>query len=241
MRKFIAVCLLLSSIPALAAQPPDGADWSGPYAGVRLAEGWGDAHLGTGHYDPAFPFAPTSVHLRGAGAGVSMGYDWQRENLIYGLGVDVLGTHIAGTRSLYTNPLPGLVNGCDSARANCPMHVKQRVENLATLRLKGGRAYDRFAVYGTAGVAVGEVRRDMYEAIQYWGPTGNWGSDRRLATGWPAGAGTLYALTDKLQLQADYLYVDLGKKDYRFTDTPTFVYEQNAAVRFSLLSLGLNY
>ena len=35
------------------------------------------------------------------------------------LGVDVLDTHIDGTRSLYTNPLPGLVDGCDSARANC--------------------------------------------------------------------------------------------------------------------------
>lgn len=55
------------------------------------------------------------------------------------------------------------------------MHVRQRVENLATLRLKVGRAYDRVAVYGTAGVAAGEVRRDMDEAIQYWGPTGNWG------------------------------------------------------------------
>lgn len=51
----------------------------------------------------------------------------------------------------------------------------------------------------------------------------------------------LYALTDKVQLQADYLYVDLGKTDYRFTDTPSFVYEQDAAIRFSLLSLGLNY
>src|SRR3569832_2325221 len=187
------------------------------------------------------PFPPTSVNLHGAGAGVSLGYDWQGENLMYGLGVDVLDTRIDGTRSLYTNPLPGLVDGCDSARANCPMHVRQRVEYLATLRLKIGRAYDRGAVYGTAGVAAGEVRRDMDEAIQYWGPTGNWGSDQHVATGWTAGAGMLYALTDKVQLQADYLYVDLGKKDYRFTATPSFVYEQDAAIRVSLLSLGLNY
>lgn len=239
--ELIALSVLLTSFPALAAETHNGADWSGPYAGVRLAEGWGEAHLGTGHYDPAFPFAPTSIHLRGAGAGVSMGYDWQRENLIYGLGVDVLDTHIDGTRSLYTNPLPGLVDGCDSARANCPMHLRQRVKNLAMLRLKIGQAYDRFAVYGTAGMAAGEVRGDLHEAIQYWGPTGNWGSDQHLVTGWTAGAGMLYALTDKLQLQADYLYVDLGKQDYRFTDTPAFVYEQDAAIRFSLLSLGLNY
>ncbi|WP_169335070.1 outer membrane protein [Thiobacillus thioparus] len=240
-RKFIALSLLLSSIPALAAEMRDGADWSGLYAGVKLAEGWGEAHLGTGRYDPAFPFTPTSVNLHGAGAGLSLGYDWQRENLIYGLGVDVLDTHIEGSTSLYTNPLPGVADGCDSARANCPMHIRQRVENLVTLRLKVGQAYERYAVYGTAGVAAGEVRRDMYEAIQYWGPTGNWGSDKHLATGWTAGAGMLYALSKNVQLQADYLYVDLGKKDYRFTDTPSFVYEQDAAIRFSLLSLGLNY
>lgn len=240
-RELIALSMLLASLPALAAETRNGADWSGLYAGVKLAGGWGEAHLGTGRYDPAFPFPPTSMNLHGGGAGVSLGYDWQGGNLMYGLGVDVLGTHIEGTKSLYANPLPGAVAGCDSARANCPMHVRQRVENLATLRLKVGRAYDRVAVYGTAGVAAGEVRRDMDEAIQYWGPTGNWGSDQHLATGWTAGAGMLYALTDKLQLQADYLYVDLGKKDYRFADTPSFVYEQGAAVRFSLLSLGLNY
>lgn len=106
-REWIALSLLLSSIPALAAQPPNGADWSGLYAGVRLAEGWGEAHLGTGHYDPAFPFAPTSIHLRGAGAGVSLGYDWQRGNLIYGLGVDVLGTHIEGTKACTPTRFPG--------------------------------------------------------------------------------------------------------------------------------------
>ena len=240
-REFIALSLLLSSIPALAAETRNGPDWSGFYAGVKLAGGSGEAHLGTGRYDPAFPFTPTSVNLHGAGMGLSLGYDWQRENLIYGLGVDVLDTHIEGSASLYTNPLPGVAYGCDSARANCPMHVKQQVNDLVTLRLKLGRAYEHYAAYGTAGVAAGEVRRDMYEAIQYWGPTGNWGSDKHFAVGWTAGAGILYALSQDLRLQAEYLYVDLGKKDYRFTDTPSFVYQQDAAIRFSLLSLGLNY
>lgn len=125
MREFIALSLVLFSIPALAAETRDGTDWSGLYAGVKLAEGWGEAHLGTGRYDPAFPFPPTSVNLHGAGIGLSLGYDWQRENLIYGLGVDVLDTHIEGTTSLYTNPLPGVANGCDSARVNCPMGIKR--------------------------------------------------------------------------------------------------------------------
>src|SRR3569832_877072 len=168
MREFIALSLLLSSIPTLAAQPPDGSGWSGLYAGVKLAVGWGGAHLGTGRYDPAFPFPPTSVNLHGAGAGVSLGYDWQGENLMYGLGVDVLDTHIVGTRSLYTNPLPGLVDGCDSARAICPMHVRQRVENLATLRLKIGRAYDRVAVYGLVGVFVGVVCCVLFVVFLFW-------------------------------------------------------------------------
>lgn len=240
-RACLGLGLLLASFPALATDQRAAMEWTGLYAGVKAGYGAGKVKSGEGKYDPAFPFPPTSMDIDGTGWGVVVGYQWQRQNLVLGAEVDALNMNMRGSSTIYSNPIPGLVDGCDATRASCPIHVKQQVNTLYTARLKVGQAAERHVVYGTAGLAVGEVERSMHETIQYWGPTGMWGSTRHKSLGWTLGGGVDYALTQNILLQTQLLYVDLGNKNYRFEDTPGFVFNQDASVTFSILSLGISY
>lgn len=240
-RTCLGLGLLLSAFPALAVDQRAAMKWTGLYAGVKAGYGSGGVKSGAGEYDPAFPFPPTSMDIDGRGLGVVAGYHWQRPNLLLGVEMDVLDMNMKNSSTIYSDPIPGLVNGCDATRASCPMHIEQQVKTLYTARLKVGHAAERYVVYGTAGIAVGEVERSMHETIQYWGPTGAWGSARRKSVGWALGGGLDYALTQNILLQTQLLYVDLGKEKYSFEDTPGFVFNQDASITFSIFSLGLSY
>lgn len=239
-RACLGLGLMLASFSALAVDQR-AMEWTGFYAGVKAGYGAGDVKSETGHYDPAFPFPPSSMNIDGTGFGVVAGYHWQRQKLILGIEMDALDMNMKSSSSIYSNPTPGLANGCDASRASCPMRIEQGVNTLYTARLKAGQATERYVVYGTAGIAAGEVERSMHEAIQYWGPTGMWGSTRHQSLGWTLGGGVDYALTQNILLQTQFLYVDLGKENYRFEDTPGYFFSQDASITFSTLSLGLGY
>lgn len=85
--------------------------------------------------------------------------------------------------------------------------VRQELDYLATVRLKAGLGLDRFLVYGTGGVAFGEVETTFVDTLFLDAST----SDTRV--GYAVGAGTDYALTDNLLLGVEYLYTDLGSDD----------------------------
>ncbi|GAB4510560.1 MAG: porin family protein [Sulfuricaulis sp.] len=240
-RSCLGFWVLLASFPALAVDQHADREWTGLYAGVKAGYGFGDVKSGTGDYDPAFPFPPSSMDIDGAGWGMVLGYYWQRPNLLLGIELDALDMDMKSSSSIYSDPIPGLANGCDATRASCPIHVEQQVKTLYTARVKVGHTAERYVVYGTAGIAVGEVERSMRETMQYWGPTGMWGSARHKSVGWTLGGGADYALTRNIWLQTQFLYVDLGNEHYRFEDTPGFVFDQNASITFSVLSFGISY
>ncbi len=240
-RVCVGLWLLLASFPALAIDQRADREWTGLYAGVKAGYGAGNVKSGQGKYDPAFPFPPSSMDIDGPGWGAVVGYRWQRQNLVFGAEMDAMNMNMSGSSTIYSNPIPSLAYGCDATRESCPMHVRQRVNALYTARLSAGHATGRYLVYGTAGLAVGKVERSMHETIQYWGPTGAWGSTRHKSLGWTLGAGVDYALTQNILLQTQWLYVDLGKESYRFEDTPGYVFNQDASITFSMLNLGLSY
>ena len=102
-----------------------------------------------------------------------------------------------------------------------PISVKTQLDWFGTLRLRAGYAFDSFLLYGTGGLAYGNVKAKVAvpgESIS--------GSEVRV--GWTLGAGAEYALTQHWILRAEYLYVDLGKKatinktvdGFRITDKP---------------------
>jgi outer membrane immunogenic protein len=73
---------------------------------------------------------------------------------------------------------------------------------------------ERLLVYGTGGLAYGEVQANLewsnvFSGIvtsRYWQ-----GSDSDVRVGWTLGAGAEYALTSSISIRAEYLYLDLAK------------------------------
>lgn len=89
-------------------------------------------------------------------------------------------------------------------------HVGQRLDGLGTVRGKLGYAFDRLLVYGTAGLATGNVRIDSNT-----GQMGHALFDARhgeVRIGYVAGGGIEYAFSQRLSTKIEGLYYDLGAR-----------------------------
>lgn len=78
---------------------------------------------------------------------------------------------------------------------------------LGTVRGRAGVAFDRVWLYGTGGVAFGNVRTIDTITTGLFSTAVTTDSTR---TGWTAGAGIEFALSFNWTAKAEYLYVDLG-------------------------------
>ncbi len=72
-------------------------------------------------------------------------------------------------------------------------------------RARLGYAFDRFLVYGAAGVAYAD--RDVRVSGR--------GSDSKTALGWTVGGGVESAVTDNILVRAEYRYSDYGKDNFK--------------------------
>jgi outer membrane immunogenic protein len=92
---------------------------------------------------------------------------------------------------------------------------RSQLDWFGTARVRFGYVpTPRLLVYGTGGLAYGEVQGNLawnqvFSSLvtsRYWQ-----GSDSDLRVGWTLGAGAEYALTSSISIRAEYLYLDLGK------------------------------
>ncbi|MEJ0012542.1 MAG: outer membrane protein [Bauldia sp.] len=106
-----------------------------------------------------------------------LGYNLQtNQNLVVGLEADALFANKSGSNG--TTTITNNFNG--------------------TVRGRLGYAVDRFMIYGTGGLAVGNL-----------GSTAP--SESTTKVGWTAGAGVEMALTDKVTGRVEYRHTDLGQ------------------------------
>ena len=91
-----------------------------------------------------------------------------------------------------------------------------------TLRGRAGYAWNSFLFYGTAGLAYGDIE----------GQRGGLSEDK-VQLGWTAGLGTEVALNPKWSAKAEYLYVDLGERNFSIVGSTGFT--------SSVFRLGVNY
>ena len=82
---------------------------------------------------------------------------------------------------------------------SCP-NCEVKSDWLATARVRVGYAFDRFLVYGTGGVAFGNV-----QGGSIGGPF-----DSGTQVGWTGGGGVEFAFTPNCTAKVEYLYVDFG-------------------------------
>lgn len=207
-------------------------NWRGFYIGGYLGGGWGDDNWSD-------PFGPTedtgfinvarvgdSTHATGPLGGVQIGYDWQKDTLVLGIGVDASAANIRGENTCFSG-LGGI---------NC----ERIVNTLGTITGKFGYALDRSLFYGKAGGAWTNTsyRLNGFTNALILGEE----NTHRYAWGWTLGAGVDHAITQHWISFFEYDYVKIPAKTVAFPDV-AIVNTQNIKISQSLnlIKVGLKY
>ncbi len=150
--------------------------WTGLYVGLQAGYGWADAFQfnGGGTF-----FSREADGFIGGG---TLGYNFQRGNVVWGIETDFSGSNIEAKGDC------GVVDDC-----------KTKMDWLFTLRGRVGLDMNGWMPYITGGLAVADISADN-------GITS--GSDT--VTGWTVGGGLEVKLDRAWSLKGEYLYVDVG-------------------------------
>jgi len=194
--------------------------WCGWYAGVHGGFAWGD-----GAQTQAGAPAPVSPSPHGEFGGVQIGYNWVvRPNVLVGLETDLSIGSIADhvTQAI---AFPVFVDS------------KSELEYFGTVRARVGYLDGAWLVYATGGLAWGRNQVTTNQSIFVLGafPLVN---DHQYHVGWTAGAGVEVAVAPRWTAKAEYLYADLGSRDYA-TNVPVGTLTEDLTLH--MVRLGLNY
>jgi outer membrane immunogenic protein len=194
-----AAFTLATSAAALAADLPAGPYYTAPEP--LSAYSWAGPYLGAtlGYEWGGVDNSPT--HPAGIAGGVEGGYNWQRGAFVFGGEADIQLSGADDTISPFefSNPWFGTIRG------------------------RAGFAFNNILVYGTAGLAYGELRADSFNL-----------TENHTNVGWVAGAGVEVALNQRWSAKAEWLYLDLADSTFSVTGT-------NNGLAADLLRMGVNY
>jgi outer membrane immunogenic protein len=216
--------------------------WTGFYIGVHAGYGWGDSSIGDGgtklgRDGPPFgAFAcgvaqtgnycgdPFDLEPEGWLGGAQLGVNWQRGRLVLGIEGDI-GYLGADEQSVLDRPF----GDQDFASVEYGWY--------GTLTGRLGLALDRSLLYVKGGLAVARI--DMEAADMDNGEIfeGSRVSTSDTQLGWALGGGIEHALTDRLSVKAEYLYMDFGSDTVRSSDGDIYEHEH----QIHTAKIGLNY
>jgi outer membrane immunogenic protein len=177
-------------------------------------------------------------------AGAVAGYNWQRGAFVFGVEGDFSATGLKSeVMGSFANPLNnGFVYPSADSFA--------RIDWYGTLRARAGWAVGSFLLYGTGGLAYGNVSlTDNYDLGTSGqnlsiGPLNMQTSSVRF--GWVAGAGVEYLINRNLSVNLEYQYVDLGFVSLAGMSAPApfqVLTSPSATVhaQFQAVTIGMNW
>ncbi|WP_020184989.1 outer membrane protein [Methylopila sp. 73B] len=159
-------------------------------------------------YEPAPSIAVPSFTWTGAYVGVQAGYGFGDSN---GRGIDpdgfLVGAYAGYNYQFDNSPLViGVETDFNYADVDdSRFGVKLSYDWAGATRARIGYAFDRFLVYGAAGVAYAD-REVKVSGV---------GKNSKTAVGWTAGGGVEFAATDNVVARAEYRYTDYGRDTFR--------------------------
>jgi outer membrane immunogenic protein len=157
---------------------PPQYNWGGVYIGINGGYGFGNSTWTGGGSTTG------SFNIQGPLVGGTAGANFQTGQFVFGIEGDGDWSNIRGSASTTNAVCPS----CQTANTW-----------LATLRARGGVAWDRVLIFATAGGAGGSNNTS--------GPGITASSKSEF--GWTVGGGLEFGITDNLTAKIDYLYVDL--------------------------------
>jgi outer membrane immunogenic protein len=230
-------------------------NWTGFYGGINGGYGWS--------VDSSSIFALAVVEIRrvhgevisptthfdksGGFGGGQIGYNIQRDRIVFGIETDFEGGNIRGKGSAFAETPLTQGRGAPPF-ANASTSKESSLEWFGTVRGRLGYSYDRALIYFTGGFAYGGVggraSATLEDANGVHSFTGNPSATR---AGYVLGGGLEYSLTPDWSLKAEYQYIDFG-------DSHGFVFFQDNAgagnlakgifeisQKYDTVRLGLNY
>ena len=196
--------------PAFAAEPPPYVPppapiftWTGLYIGGQIGGAWGrDPTVVSGFVPPILFFSGFNNNPSGVIGGAHIGYNLQINQWVAGIEGTVDGTSLSRT----------------SIDPFTAMAVRTREQVQGSVRGRLGIAFDRVLIYGTGGAAFTGIDTDYFDTTGFvTGFPGTLERVSRTRSGWTAGGGLEYALTDAWSIGAEYRYSDFGHYvDYPF-------------------------
>jgi outer membrane immunogenic protein len=137
----------------------------------------------------------------GLSGGVQGGYNWQSGPWVFGVEGDIQITGADDTFASwkFSNPWFGTVRG------------------------RAGYAFNNVYLYGTGGLAFGELRAETFGL-----------SETHTNAGWTVGVGAEFGLVQNWTAKIEYLYVDLSNDNFSITGASN-------GYRFGLVRAGVNY
>jgi outer membrane immunogenic protein len=247
-KQTIGIAFLLASGLASTAQAADltfeeqvvvetaapAFNWTGFYAGVHAGYGWAelDNQLRSGDdFSALVNYGGNKPD--GFFGGLQLGYNHQFSNQI------VLGVEADAAIADLKDSASGLTG--DPEDDYYRYNAETKIDALGTVRARLGYAADRFLPYVTGGFAWAHTEYSFAFDTQSPNLYGSY-SQSDVFTGWTVGAGLEYAITDKLSAKLEYLYADLGSKDYSIdfgVNAPAGQFSRDLTLQTA--KIGLNY
>ena len=218
-----------------AAYTPPPYFWSGFYIGVNGGDAWnsgGVSVLGTECVDGWVQ--PKNLHgdLGGGFGGGQIGFNIQRDRLVFGLEADAQGAGVSGSSRTDLDPW-----GHGFATSST------QLDWFATIRARLGLvAYENWLVYITGGAAFGGIQDNLNQSFD--GGKHILGVSRDdVYAGYVIGAGLEYGFSPAWSVKLEYQYMDLGFTRLKQWDNSCNCNssEFNSGHSFSTARIGINY
>lgn len=213
-------------VAPVAVETAPVSDWAGAYVGGTVGYAFGgDDEVGFRFYENGaldeVVNGLTDLEVKGANAGLHLGYAWQRGQWVYGpeLGVEF-------------GKIDAKKDGIDEDGDYSA--IESKVNHILSLRIKGGYLVNpQTLVFGTAGA----VRGDFDYKLA--GPDGS-ATEGYSANGYSVGLGVERKLTERLSLTGEWEYRNFGKTKITYTDGVDSL-TTNATPEHHNVKLGLNF
>lgn len=143
----------------------------------------------------------TGVNPSGILGGGQVGYNWQSSQFVYGVEADLQGSSANNTFApwKFSNPWFGTVRG------------------------RVGYAFNNILLYGTLGLAYGDLKGELGGVVE-----------THTLAGWAGGGGAEVGLTPNWSAKVEYLYMDLADRGFAITG-------MDNGYRSNIVRFGFNY
>ena len=189
---------------APAYMPPAVPLWAGFYAGLNAGGSWATVET---------PFS--SSNLSGLLGGGQLGYNWQANQVVFGIEGDFQGSTQSTSNS-------GVIAGI-------PFTVDQKLPWFATFRGRLGFGLGSWLLYVTGGAAWMNYQMDV-------SALGGAVSDHTMKAAWTVGGGVEWMFEPHWSARLEYLYLDSSDTSVTLFGTTFTGHAKDNIVR-----LGVNY